>query len=59
MNMAFLRFRLDPFGACGSDADQGRYEINLWLSTYGLPKDQVQAFEGRWNDLLGKLFPKS
>ncbi len=59
MNMAFLRFRLDPAGAGGSGAESDRFEVNLWLSTYGIPKEQVLAIEGRWNDLLGKLFPES
>lgn len=29
----------------------------VWLSTYGLPRKEVDAFRDRWQNLLDKLFP--
>lgn len=44
---ALLRLRVDRYAFMG-----GKTEINLWLSSYGRPEEEVQAFEQRNQDLL-------
>lgn len=47
-NDSLLRVKLDPAKEGGN--------ATVWLSTYGIPRDEVTAFEERWNDLLQGLF---
>ena len=50
-NNAFLRVRIDdPHGA---DPDR---EVNLWLSTYGLPTEETDALQQRWDEMMARLF---
>jgi len=37
---------------------QQEYEIWLWLSAYGWPQSEVNAFRERWVDTLRQLFPE-
>ena len=47
-NDSLLRVKIDPASEGG--------EATVWLSTYGVPQDEVNAFEQRWNDVLQELF---
>ena len=50
LNDAFLRVQLD-------DLPMRDYkDVNLWLSTYGLPEAQVRGLEERWKVMLERLF---
>ncbi len=37
---------------------QQGYEIWIWLSAYGLPPTEVEAFRNRWQQQLQQLFPE-
>ncbi len=50
-NNAFLRVRIDE-----SCMGQPGREVNLWLSTYGLPADQTDALQKRWQTMLDDVF---
>ncbi len=53
-NNAFLRVRIDdPYGA------NPHKEVNLWLSTYGLPTDDTDALQQRWDAMMARLFAKA
>lgn len=50
-NNAFLRVRIDdPYGA------DPHKEVNLWLSTYGLPTEETDALQERWDEMMARLF---
>ena len=50
-NNAFLRVRIDdPYGTAS------RKEVNLWLSTYGLPSQETDALQQRWDEMMASLF---
>lgn len=51
LNRALLRIQLDDLPM------RGYKDVNLWLSTYGIPQADVDALRGRWMALLEKLFP--
>ena len=46
-NRALLRLRLEDL--------YGRREAHLWLSTYGLPREQAAEFRTRWQSELERL----
>jgi uncharacterized protein YndB with AHSA1/START domain len=48
MNNGMFRFWIDRFGECTM--------VNVWLSTYGVPKSEVREFEDKCNALLKVLF---
>jgi len=50
LNRAFLRIQLDDLPM------RGYKDANLWLSTYGLPRQQTDALFARWHALLERLF---
>ena len=50
-NNAFLRVRIDD--TYGADTHK---EVNLWLSTYGLPTEETDALRRRWNEMMACLF---
>jgi len=33
------------------------YDVQLWLSAYGLPQSKVESFEKEWAGVLGRIFP--
>jgi uncharacterized protein YndB with AHSA1/START domain len=37
---------------------RGYKDVNLWLSTYGVPETEVRALEAEWRALLERLFPE-
>lgn len=45
-------FRVEVEGA------QGANEINVWLSTYGVSKNEIENFERKWSSLLKRLYPQ-
>ena len=47
MNDSLLRVKVEPLS--------GRGESTVWLSTYGVAQDEVDSFQGRWNELLRQL----
>ncbi len=49
MNNSLLRLAVEK---CGP-----QLEAWVWLATYGLPQDEVNAFRDRWQKLLEKLLP--
>ena len=50
-NNAFLRVRIDdPYGT------DPHKEVNLWLSTYGLPSQETDALQQRWDEMMARLF---
>lgn len=51
LNDAFFLLAVDP--ACKT---QPRSEARLWLSSYGLPSDQMDALGQRWQAMLDELF---
>ena len=51
MNDASLRIRCDEFGA-----GPGRNDVNLWLSTYGMPDREVDEIDRHFDELLAALF---
>ena len=51
LNNAFVRVRVDE--AC--TGQPGR-EVNLFLSTYGLPADRTDALQKRWQTMLDDVF---
>jgi uncharacterized protein YndB with AHSA1/START domain len=51
MNNALLGVMIE---SCGGPAMAG-----LWLSAFGVPQAQVDAFRDRWNEVLGRLFPEA
>jgi hypothetical protein len=50
LNDAYLRLSIESWA--------GQVEVNLFMSTYGLSSDKVDAIESRWNALLDALFPE-
>lgn len=34
------------------EGSPGKHEVQLWLSTYGVPQEEVDAFRERWQDCL-------
>ncbi|MCG8608542.1 SRPBCC domain-containing protein [bacterium] len=48
MNNGIFRFWIDRFG--------DRTIVNIWLSTYGIPKSDVREFEDKCKKILHKLF---
>jgi hypothetical protein len=50
LNQALLRVHLEEL--------LGVRQVWFWLSTYGLPQAEVDAFRGRWHGLLRSLFPQ-
>ncbi len=51
LNNAFLSVHLIELG--------GPRQVWVWLSTYGLPQTEVEAFQTRWTKLLEALFVNS
>ena len=51
LNNAFLRVRIDE--ACMTAPNR---QVNLWLSTYGLPAEQTDALQQRWQTMLDDVF---
>jgi uncharacterized protein YndB with AHSA1/START domain len=51
-NDALLRVQLDRLPM------RGYADAQLWLSTYGVPPEKVNALEARWQGLLEDLFPE-
>ncbi|MFQ5695616.1 MAG: SRPBCC domain-containing protein [Terriglobia bacterium] len=41
------------------DKHRGIPEAIIWLSAYGLPPAEVQAFQARWTEHLRQLFPEA
>jgi len=37
----------------------GQHEVQLWLSAYGLPQAEVDAFNTRWAEVLEKILPET
>jgi len=33
----------------------GEHEVQLWLSSYGVPQTKVESFEREWTGVLGKI----
>ncbi len=50
-NYAYLRIRIDE--GCMTSPDP---QVNLFLSTYGLPTEQTDAFQQRWQAMLDEIF---
>ena len=50
-NNAFLRIAIEE--ECWT---QSQTEAHLWLSTYGLPADETDAMQKRWQTMLNGLF---
>ncbi len=51
LNNAFLRVRIDdPYGS------DPRKEVNLWLSTYDLPIEEINSLQKRWDEMMERLF---
>lgn len=50
LNDAYLRISLDDLPL------RGYRDVNLWLSTYGLPQAQVEGLQKRWAETLEELF---
>lgn len=53
LNRAFLRVQFDDLPM------RGYKDVNLWLSTYGLPAAQTDALQARWAAILERIFPES
>lgn len=34
----------------------GEHEVQLWLSTYGVPQARIESFEQEWSGVLGRIF---
>jgi len=41
------------------EGSTGQLEAQLWLSAYGLPAAQVEAFEARWKNRLEEIFAEA
>lgn len=50
-NNAFLRLRIEEASMTSPDR-----QVNLWLSTYGLPAEQTDALQQRWRAMLYDVF---
>ena len=53
LNNALLAVRMHE--VCGHEPGAG-HEASLWLSTYGVPQAEVEAFRSRWQEVLDRLF---
>lgn len=51
---SYLRLRCDTF--CGEPGKKG---VDLWLSTYGLPRAEVESLTRSFDELLGSLFDEA
>lgn len=51
LNNAYLRLSVESW--------KDQVEVNLFMSTYGVPTEAVDAIESRWNALLDALFPEA
>ena len=51
LNNAFLRVRIDQ-----SCVTQQEPEVNLWLSSFGLPTAETDALQQRWQTMLDEIF---
>jgi len=69
---ARLEFLVPPRGFCISIANlndallwltiegaPGEHDVQLWLSAYGLPQPDVEAFKTRWAEVLEKILPET
>ena len=69
---ARLEFLVPPRGFCISIANlndallwltiegaPGQHDVQLWLSAYGLPQADVDAFNTRWAGVLEKVLPEA
>jgi len=53
LNNALLAVRTHE--VCGHEPGAG-HEGSIWLSTYGVPQVEVEAFRARWQEVLNRLF---
>jgi uncharacterized protein YndB with AHSA1/START domain len=51
LNDAFFRVHIE--------SNRGVREVGLWMSTYGVPPEQVQAIEAGWAEMLRGLFART